>query len=576
MNRRRAMAMVAGASVLSLCRRAIAGVAAGPGRSVDWGPLKHQLGNRLLKVRSPLEACAEAGGAGADALFVNCKNPYYLGDEPALTQTLGWTGAWTTRASEYAVAAETAADVAAAVNFARRNGVRLVVKGGGHSYFGNSNAAGSLLVWTRRMQAVTLHDDFIAKGTDAESVPAVSIGAGAIWGRVYDAVAVQAGRYVQGGGCLTVGVAGFVQGGGFGSFSKQFGSGAANLLEAEIVTADGRVRIANASRDPELFYALRGGGGGTFGVVTRLTLRTHPLPETMGVVMFDVQALSEDSWRKLVARTIAFYGEALFNSTWGEQLRFTPDRMLSIAMLFHGLTQQQARASWQPFLTWLSERPQDYTLKAEPVVVALPGRRFWDPSLLRQLPGVVLQDDRPEARASNVFWAGNLSETGQVLNAYQSAWIPAGLLDPARQASLVDALVAGSAAWPLTLHTNKGLAGGSAHALALSRATATNPAMLDAFALLICAAEGPPAWPGIPGHEPDIERGRREAAGVARAMAPVRRLVPNAGAYVSEADYFDEDWQHRYWGSNYDRLLRAKRRYDPAGLFHGRNTVGSA
>ncbi len=102
------------------------------------------------------------------------------------------------------------------------------------------------------MQAVTLHDAFVAKGTNDAPVPAVSIGAGAIWGRVYDAVAVHAGRYVQGGGCLTVGVAGFVQGGGFGSFSKEFGSGAANLLEAEVVTADGRARIANAAHEPEL------------------------------------------------------------------------------------------------------------------------------------------------------------------------------------------------------------------------------------------------------------------------------------------------------------------------------------
>lgn len=578
MNRRRAIGMVAGASVLPLCPRALAGAADAAARAVDWAPLERQLRDRLLELRSPLQACAEAGGAGADALFAQCKNPYFLGDDPALTQTLGWTGAWTSRASDRAVAAETAADVAAAVSFARRHRVRLVVKGGGHSYFGNSNAARSLLVWTRRMHGVMMHDGFVAMGSaaNAEPVPAVSIGAGAIWGRVYDAVSVRAGRYVQGGGCMTVGVAGFIQGGGFGSFSKQFGTGAAGLLEAEVVTADGRVRVASAAREPELFYALKGGGGGTFGVVTRLTLRTHPLPETMGGVSFRVQARSDEGWRRLVARVIGFYREALFNPAWGEQIRFAPDRVLAVSMVFQGLTQEQARATWQPFLAWLAERPQDYTPAGEPTIIAIPARRFWDASFLKQLPGIVLQDDRPGAPASNVFWAGNLGEAGQVLNAYQSAWIPASLLDPAREAALVDALVSGSAVWPLTLHTNKGLAGGSADALARSRATATNPAVLDAFALLIGAAQSPPAWPGIPGHEPDVAQGRREAAAVTRAMAPMRRLVPNAGAYVSEADYFDEDWQHRYWGANYARLLRAKRRYDPAGLFHGHNTVGAA
>jgi len=76
--------------------------------------------------------------------------------------------------------------------------------------------------------------------------PAVSVGAGAIWMHVYDAVTTKAGRYVQGGGCATVGVAGLIQSGGFGSFSKNYGMAAAGLLEAEVVTADGVVRIANA------------------------------------------------------------------------------------------------------------------------------------------------------------------------------------------------------------------------------------------------------------------------------------------------------------------------------------------
>jgi FAD/FMN-containing dehydrogenase len=560
--------------LLSRTTRGIAGVAP----PVDWSSLERALGPRLIQVRSPLQACADAGGEGADALFRQLKNPYFLGDDPALTQTLGWIGAWTSRASEYAVAAETAADVVAAVNFARRNGVRLVVKGGGHSYFGNSNAANSLLVWTRRMQEVTLHDAFRPAGSGAgvEALPAVSIGSGAIWGRVYDAVAVKAGRYVQGGGCMTVGVAGFIQGGGFGSFSKRYGTGAAGLLEAEIVTADGKVRIVNASRDPELFYALKGGSGGTFGVVTRLTLRTHALPETMGGVAFDVQAKTADGWRSLVARTVAFYREALFSPAWGEQIRFTSDRALRVSMVFQGLSEAQARAAWQPFFAWLAERPQEYQLNREPTVLALPARRFWDASFLKTLPGIVLQDDRPDAPASNVFWAGNLGEAGQILYSYQSAWIPASLLDPARQGSLVEALVAAAAECPVTLHTNKGLAGGTPQALSLSKSTATNPHMLDAFALLICAADGPPAWPGIPGHEPDVAGGKREAAGVSRAMAPFRRLLPDAGAYVSEADYFDENWPQRYWGSNYERLLRAKKRYDPAGMFYGRHTVGSS
>jgi hypothetical protein len=135
-------------------------------------------------------------------------------------------------------------------------------------------------------------------------------------------------------------------------------------------------------------------------------------------------------------------------------------------------------------------------------------------------------------------------------------------------------LIAASDQWSVTLHTNKGLAGGSREALARTAETAMNPEVLDAFALLICAAEGPAAYPGIPGHEPDVAKGREQAATVSRAMAPIRQLVPNAGAYVSEADYFQQDWKRAYWGDHYSRLAQIKRKYDPHNLFHGHQTVG--
>ena len=545
---------------------------AAPVPAKAWDELRAAVGERLIRVRSPLAEVARAGGAGADELFARIQSPYYLGEEPGLTQTLGWVDAWTSQPSDFAVAAESAADVAAAVNFAHKHDVRLVVKGGGHSYFGNSNSAHSLLIWTRRMRQVELHDAFVPQGSAAAGVPAVSIGAGAIWGQVYDAVAVKAGRYVQGGGCLTVGVAGFVQGGGFGSLSKRFGTGASNLLEAEVVTADGRVRIVNRHQDPELFFALRGGGGGGFGVVTRLTLRTDELPSTIGGVLFKVKARSDEAWRALVARVVEFYATALFNPTWGEQLRFE-DRELAVSMMFHGLTDQEARAVWQPFLDWVGERESDYEMGGEPMILAAPARQFWDPEFLRALPGLVLPDGRSGAPSSNIFWAGNKDEAGQVLHAYQSAWLPQRLLKPTERPKLVDALVAAAAEWTITLHVNKGLAGGDPAAISRTLETATNPEVVDAFALIICAAEGPPAWPGIPGHQPDVAEGRRDAAGVTAAMVPIRKLVPGAGAYMSEADYFQKDWKRAYWGGHYPRLARIKRAYDPGGLFRTHHGV---
>ena len=240
-----------------------------------WKQLNNAVGGNLLRVTSPL-----SGKQFPD----NLKNPYYLGDQPGLTQTLGWLDAWSTKPSIYAVAARNAQDIAAAVNFARENNLRLVIKGAGHSYLGTSNAQDSLMIWTRHMHDIQMHADFVPQGCAQISrpVPAVTVGAGIIGMQAYQVATTKAGKYVQGGGCTTVGLAGLIQGGGFGSFSKRYGLAAAGLLEAEVVTADGTIRIANACTNSDLFWALKGGGGGTFGVISKMTLRLHDLPDFFG------------------------------------------------------------------------------------------------------------------------------------------------------------------------------------------------------------------------------------------------------------------------------------------------------
>jgi FAD/FMN-containing dehydrogenase len=544
----------------------------------DWNRLSRDVGGWLVKVQSPLAACTAAPSSPACAqVFKHLKNPYYLSDEIGLTQSLGWVDAWTSRPSVYAVAARTTDDVVAAVNFARERNLRVVVKGGGHSYQGTSNAADSLLIWTREMNALTVHDAFVGVGCAGRHEPqqAVTVEAGAIWGHVYDAVTTKVGRYVQGGGCMTVGVAGLIQSGGFGSFSKAYGMAAASLLEAEVVTADGAVRIANACTNPNLFWGLKGGGGGSLGVVTRLTLRTHDLPEFFGAAFMTIRATSNAAFRRLIGRVVSFYRERLLNPHWGEQIAFQPGNVLAIAMVFQGLDQQQAETTWRPFLDWLVGPPQDFTIESEPWIASLPARRFWDPGFLKGLPGVVLTDDRPGAPEANVFWAGNLGEAGQVLHGYQSAWLPVSLLQPDRQESLGDALFAASRHWRVSLHFNKGLAGAPAHAIAAAKDTAMNPAVLDAFALVISAAEEPPAYPGIPGHEPNPSAARRHAQAIDRAMTEIRSLLPTVGSYVAESNFFEPAWQKSFWGSNYARLLAVKDKYDPDGLFVVHHGVGS-
>jgi FAD/FMN-containing dehydrogenase len=560
-----------------LFRRVRPGDAAWPSAQ-KWQALQRDVGGRLVKVQSPLAQCgATPDSLACTGLMDKLKNPYYIRDEAGLTQALGWADAWTCEPSAYAIACESTQDVVAAVNFARTHKLRLVVKGGGHSYQGTSSAPDSLLIWTRKMNAIVMHEAFVAAGCAGKqsAVPAVTIDAGAIWMHAYDAVTTKAGRYIQGGGCATVGVAGLIQSGGFGSHSKRYGLAAASLLEAEIVTADGIVCTVNACSHPELFWALKGGGGGSLGVVTKVTLRTHDLPATFGLASIQVKAASDAAFQRLIEQVVGFYAENLFNPHWGEQIVFKTDNTLAINMSFQGLDKQQATALWQPLLDWLALAPQDYHLKSAPFIGALPSRMLWDAKFLKTVPGLVKVDGRPDAPEGNVFWSDGEKEAGKFVSGYQSTWLPASLLQADQRARLADALFASTRSWEMALHFNKGLAGAPPDAIKAAQDTATNPLVLDAFALAICAGEQSHVHPRMPGHQPDLPRARSDAQAIDASMKALRAVVPQVGSYVSESNYFEANWQQAFWGTNYARLLAAKRQYDPEGLFFVHHGVGS-
>jgi len=545
--------------------------------AAEWERLNKAVGGRLSQVASPLEACREHSGALCDAALKNLQNPYFIQDQAGATQTIGWLDGWTSSQSVYAVRARTVQDVVATVNFAREKNLRLVIKGGAHSYLGQSNAPDSLLLWTKDMDAMTLHDAFVPAGCAAaeEAQPAVSVGAGAIWGRVYDLVTTRNKRYVQGGGCATVGVAGHIQTGGFGSFSKNWGLAGAGLLEAEIVTADGEVRIANRCTNPDLFYALKGGGA-SYGVVTRLTLRTHDLPETFGFVGQTIKARNDEAFQRLTAAFLRFAAEALITPHWGEQVTFSSDNSLSIAMTFQGLDKSQAQAIWTPFQAWLAEHSGDFAEVSEPRIVTMPARRWWDANYRQKhFPKSIMTDDRPDAVSGSFWWSGNAGEVGIFLTGYESAWLPETLLADDRQAELTAALVSASRHAGVTLHFNKGLAGAPGPVRREARETPIHPSAADAFALAIIASGQQQVIPGLPGHAPDLEAGRKNARQAAAALSALRGVAPDSGAYCSEMSYFEPDWQNKAWGPNYSRLLATKQRHDPAGLFFGHHWVGS-
>jgi FAD/FMN-containing dehydrogenase len=537
--------------------------------------LKQDVGGRLIPVTSPLAPCKEAPGSAASlARLQELKNPYFIGEQPGGTQVAGWLDAWTSTPSVYAVAAQNTADIVAAVNFARDNKLRLVIKGGGHSYLGLSNAPDSLLVWTRDMHAIELHDAFVPTGCKVPPRPAVTIGAGARWLQAYDAVTTRGGRYVQGGGCCTVGVVGLLAGGGFGTFSKHYGMAAASLLEAEVVTADGKVRIANACTHADLFWALKGGVGGSFGVVTRVTLATHELPKFFGWAEGRIQAKSDTAFRKLVGRFLTFYEQSLLHPPWGEVATFGRDNSLKIGMSAVGLTEEQGRAAWKPFKDFVGASPGDFEITQPIKFGAIPARHCWDSEWRKKhSPGAMIADPRPAAPAGNVWWSGNSGEVNIFLHGYESLWLPASLFRD--QERLADAVYQATRHYAVAFHFNKGLAGAPADKIAAARDTATNPAVLDAFALVIIANGSAHSNPGVPGHEPDMAKGKAEASAITAAADKLRAIVPNAGAYANESNYFDRSFQNSYWGPHYPRLAEVKKKYDPDGLFFVHHGVGS-
>ena len=208
--------------------------ASGPPSAADWAALAQDLSGSLVRP-------GEAGYATAKELF----DPRFDSLHPAGVAYCG-----------------NPHDVATCLAFVRKYGVQVTARSGGHSYAGWSSTNG-LIVDVTRMAGVA-----VSGGT-------ATVGAGTRLIDFYNGLAAH-GRVVPGGSCPTVGIAGLTLGGGVGVVSHAYGLTSDNVQSLQIVTADGQLRTCNASTNPDLFWACRGGGGGNFGVVTSFTFTTHP------------------------------------------------------------------------------------------------------------------------------------------------------------------------------------------------------------------------------------------------------------------------------------------------------------
>lgn len=540
----------------------------------EWQQLSERVEGRLIKVESPLFN-PQADSVAIDHLLQELQNPFVIQEYPWGAQSTGWLNAWSTQPSAYAVAASKTRDIIEAVKFARKHQLKLVVKGAGHDYLGRSNAAHSLLVWTHPMRQVTMQEAFIPAGAPANqgAIPAVTIEAGARWIEVYQEVTTKHNRYVQGGGCPTVGaVGGFLQGGGFGSFSKKYGIAAASLLEAEVVLANGEVVIANEYQNSDLFWALKGGGGGTFGIVSAATLATHELPKEFGLLRGNITANTDEAFQALLEYFIHFYREKLNNEHWGEQVTVKPNNTLDLWLVFQGLNREEVEAIWEPFQRWAAEQSGHYAIHLN--FTLIPANKLWNYDYLaKNLPDLI--KPYPSKEGTMFYWASNQREVLAYWYTYQSRWLPAALFEKEASQQFAKTLFLASRQWEFSLHFNKGLAGASPEAILRSKKTSMNPIVLDAAALVICGALAQHVFPGIAGHEPDIPKGLEAIQRIHSAMEIITQATPHSGAYSNEADYFQHHWQDAFWGEHYPKLLEIKQKYDPDGFFKCHHGVGS-
>jgi hypothetical protein len=198
----------------------------------------------------------------------------------------------------FAVNATSTSDFQKTIAFVRRHNIRLVIRNTGHDYNGKSTGAGGLAIWTHYMKTQELVD----YSSPWYTGKAVKIGAGVEVAESYR-FAQKHGLVSVGGDCPTVGIAGgWTQGGGgHGPGVSKFGLGADQALEWEVVTGTGEILIANQQTNRDLYWALSGGGGGTYGVVSSLTIKVYPdLTSSAATLSFASRGANDDAFWDVV------------------------------------------------------------------------------------------------------------------------------------------------------------------------------------------------------------------------------------------------------------------------------------
>ena len=445
------------------------------------------------------------------------------------------------------IAAETPEDVSTALSFARAHNIKIVIKSTGHDIQGRSTAADSFVIWTARMRNITLHDAFSAcPGNDP--VEAISASPGNSYGELYSLL--DPSHIVVGGSARTVSAAGgHVLGGGHSFVSPHFGLAADNMLSAKVVLANSSIVQASECENADLFWALRGGGGGTFGVLTEVTHRIHKTPPAITGTIFEVALLqgvtSADIWiNGALALTPALLNTSL-NAGGGifggyhnvQPVATSPGVFVWISIWGYNGTVDDTRASLAGFRSLVASQPSHFYLVNE----SYSSYRSWE--AWHESFDPVASGDR----------TGSDSTIGCRFVPLQN------VLDPYLRANASAALAAVLEYVPLLGHL---VAGGAVAAFdRTSQSTSVTPAWRDAVWHMCLGA-------GWDTQTANITVQNSVIAGISELTGNLRSLIPNSGAYFNEADLLEPDWQESFFGTeNYKRLQMIKTSVDPGGIF---------
>ncbi|CAG7966762.1 unnamed protein product [Penicillium nalgiovense] len=552
--------------------------------SAEWASLNDTLTGHLLKAVPPASACYKTED---NYNVAECKriveewttsvfhssdpfsvlSPSWSGDAcpPLYPNGTGITGDPHAAAkgcslgnlSPYVVNATSATHVQAALRFAKEKNLRINVKNTGH------NPEKS--IWTHNMKKFEFHKSFKACEISKPQM-AGTVGAGIQDGELFREMAKH-NAIAVGGTNSDVGVVGWALSGGHGFATGQYGMGSDSIIEAELVTPDGEVLTVNECQQPDLFWAIRGGGGSTFGVVLSVTVKAHPMP-SVGIVNFDVSPRNHTSpkqWWNTIASVhkemahLQDAGYAGYYTIGGSPMHFHNSIFVynvSSAQEAKELTQPLVKAldranstvetqtseiwkeSWYEMieeLGHLTDSNNVGTMRGASTSRLVTRRAIQDTALLAQ----TLEEIGPQFTEPKVFRC--FHPEPPTMNADRT---------------------------PLENNVSNPSMSGTMTVSKVPVDNALNPAWRETVVHLITKQQWDDTLPEYVANETihEMTYGKGYA---------LRRLAPDSGAYINEANSYEPDWQWSFWGPNYPRLHAIKQKYDPNNLLWCRKCVGS-